>query len=216
MHPPRLKRKSTRATKPATVECKAARSNCSESICLTSSKPSSAASANKASCKRSSLDTVLSQLRTKPPSCEESLVDAMRWQVLKTATKCSMNRLKGLLQDSKRCLAELRLETSGKSDLALSCAVYSRNHCLKTSLLSMIWTTERLSHTVDSKRAVRCESACQGFLRTCLAQWAKSRPTILTFGVKVSSSSPLLRRPRESSADSSSEDARSLTSISVI
>ena len=53
----------------------------------------------------------------------------MRWQVLKTATKCNMNRLKGLLQDSKRCLAELRLETRGKPDLALSCAVYSRNHC---------------------------------------------------------------------------------------
>ena len=34
-----------------------------------------------------------------------------------------------LLQDSKRCLAELRLETRGKPDLALSCAVYSRNHC---------------------------------------------------------------------------------------
>ena len=53
----------------------------------------------------------------------------MRWQVLKTATKCNMNRLKGLLQDSKRCLAELRLETRGKPDLALSCEVHSRNHC---------------------------------------------------------------------------------------
>ena len=145
----------------------------------------------------------------------------MRWQVLKTATKCNMNRLKGLLQDSKRCLAELRLETRGKPDVALSCAVYSRNHCRKTSLWSMIWTTEVLCHTVASKRAARCESACQGFLRTCLAQWAKSRPTILTFGVKASpslpqSSSTQPRRPRQTSAASSSEDAPSLTSISVM
>ena len=36
------------------------------------------------------------------------------------------------------------------------------------------------------QRAVGCESACHRFLRIGLAQWAKSRPAILTVGVKAS------------------------------
>ena len=146
--------------------------NCTESICLVSS----AASASKASCKRSwsSLEALLSQLRNKPLSCEESWTETMRWQVLKTATKRNMNRLKGLLQDSKRCFAELRFETSGKPDLTLSCAVYSRSHCLTTSLLSMSWATEVLPHAVMPKRAARRESAA----KACSGHALRNGPSV--------------------------------------
>ena len=53
--------------------------SCTESICLMSS----AASASKASCRRSwsSLEVLLNQLRAKPLSCEESLTETMWWQV---------------------------------------------------------------------------------------------------------------------------------------
>ena len=62
----------------------------------------------------------------------------MRLHVLKTATRFKMNLPKGLLQDSNRCLAELRFETCGVPYRLQTWAEYSLNHCEKTSLWSMI------------------------------------------------------------------------------
>jgi hypothetical protein len=70
-----------------------------------------------------------------------------------------------------------------------------------------------------SKRLDNAGSTCQGFLRTCLAQCAKSRPTILTCGAKAFDSGrtdSLPRRPRLTSPARNSDDALSLTNISVI
>ena len=41
----------------------------------------------------------------------------MRLHVLKIATRFNMNLPKGLLQDSNRCLAKLKLEACGVPDL---------------------------------------------------------------------------------------------------
>ena len=62
----------------------------------------------------------------------------MRLRVLKIATGLKMNLPKGLLQDSNRCLAELKLEACGVSDLLHTWAEYYLNHWRKTSLWSMI------------------------------------------------------------------------------
>ena len=62
----------------------------------------------------------------------------MRLHVLKIATRFKMNLPKGLLHDSNRCLAELKLEACGVPDLLQTWAEYSLNLCVKTSLRSMI------------------------------------------------------------------------------
>ncbi len=62
----------------------------------------------------------------------------MRLHVLKIATRFNMNLPKGLLQDSNRCLAELKLEACGVPDLLQTWAEYYLNHWRKTSLWSMI------------------------------------------------------------------------------
>ena len=49
-----------------------------------------------------------------------------------------MNLPKGLLQDSNRCLAELKLEACGVPDMLQTLAEHSSNHWRKTSLWSMI------------------------------------------------------------------------------
>ena len=73
----------------------------------------------------------------------------MRWQVLKSATKCNMNRLKGLLQDSKRCLAELRLETRGKPDDVIllaseeSCSIFGE---VSEDVVSLLGVEAALEH----------------------------------------------------------------------
>ena len=54
---------------------------------------------------------------TKPTSHEESLLMAMREHVLKIATRFKTNLPKVVLQDSNRCLAELKLEACGVPDL---------------------------------------------------------------------------------------------------
>ena len=89
----------------------------------------------------------------------------------------------------------------------------------KTSLWSTFGTTEVVCQMAVSKRLDNAGSTCQGFLRTCLAQCAKSRPTILTCGAKAFDSGrtdSLPRRPRLTSPARNSDDALSLTNISVI
>ena len=62
----------------------------------------------------------------------------MRLHVLKIATRFKMNLPKGLLHDSNRCLAELKLEACGVPDLLQTWPEYYLNHWRKTSLWSMI------------------------------------------------------------------------------
>ena len=52
----------------------------------------------------------------------------MRLHVLNIATRFNMNLPKGLLQDSSRCLAELKLEACGVPGLMQTWAEYYLNH----------------------------------------------------------------------------------------
>ena len=78
------------------------------------------------------------------------------------------NQTRGVL------LGRAQVGDKRQTQVALSCAVYSRNHCWKRSLLKlpMIRATEVVCYTVISKNEVRIR-----FKASCLAQWAKRRPT---------------------------------------
>jgi hypothetical protein len=62
----------------------------------------------------------------------------MRLHVLNIATRFKLNLPKGLLQDSNRCLAELKLEACEVPDLQQTWAAYYLNHWRNSSLWSMI------------------------------------------------------------------------------
>ena len=52
----------------------------------------------------------------------------LRLHDLKIATRFKMNLPKGLLQDSNRCVAELKSEACGVPDLLQTWAAYDLNH----------------------------------------------------------------------------------------
>ena len=94
-----------------------------------------------------------------------------------------MNLPKGLLQDSSRRLADSSWRHVGSGPAV------DLGRVLFEPLAEDIAVVDYLSHrgfVPDGclKRLDKVGSACQGFLRTCLAQLAKCQPTILTFGTK--------------------------------
>ncbi|MFM7978732.1 MAG: hypothetical protein ACKPKO_05400 [Candidatus Fonsibacter sp.] len=71
------------------------------------------------------------QVSDQAPSGEESLVVEMRLHVLKIAMRFNMNLPSGLLQDSNRCWADLKLEAFGVPDLLQTWAEYYLDHWRK-------------------------------------------------------------------------------------